>query len=882
MLARKRASLTTLLTIASVVIFVVWCFLIVPDKTRASESPAHQKHHRTSRASKFISKNDGAKPRVLVTHATLLAPHRKGGDVYILGVIMAYQQMGYDVTFAYPMRRFDDHHHKLEDIGVRVIGPLPSSSQILKSHLETFKYELVVEFLWNHLEHLAFLRDLNQIVKQASPATGIVVVSPDLNHERFTPVRMAREDQEAFLRRTAFFREKILDTETFFWSRAEVGTCVNMDICKRIHELYPEKKLQLQPFYQHINSTRNTETTWSERTGIIYFGYDNEDNKASLSWLVQNVVPSLFTKHGGTLHVYGSVQDSGCSATLGCVYHGSVADGELAAAISSARWMVAPIFRNVGISTKILKSLGIGTPVVTTLFGLGGMEHIERKKIPIITARASSNETSTTTKKQPDFATTLDKIYDDRRLWKSLHDRSPPFVQKYFGLSTVVDANREIVHYLRKLWKKQKRSSVVETPHASDVYTHKKNRNRKKTLSVAWDINHDASSYARISNIFAFLDSSGGEVTSYQGCPVGKSSTVDVFVRMRWPVNFERPVCCPRHVCKFVLYQPWEMGYIPESWVPQIKSNVDSVWTLTSFNSRMFEKSGVDPAMVRSVPFGVNCTTLQRSATDLRAQLGISRSTKVFAYIGGALSRKGIDILLDAYTLAFTREKDDVLLLLKITYQHGGVGLIHEMKAMARDKSLPKIMILDGGADHDMGDVYRAIDVLVHPARAEGLGLTPMEALAAGKVVIAPDRGATNDYLSPGFAYLIPSEMEQCSEYPCQDDSLCVFPMADGSSFEACERLVKPPEWLSMDPYDLAQIMEYVFSNFETAKEYSHEGTHFVCDNFQWNNIADIVKAELYRAVYIGTRKTQLNPWHDPLPALVSLGGSENYFVKEE
>jgi hypothetical protein len=46
----------------------------------------------------------------------------------------------------------------------------------------------------------------------------------------------------------------------------------------------------------------------------------------------------------------------------------------------------------------------------------------------------------------------------------------------------------------------------------------------------------------------------------------------------------------------------------------------------------------------------------------------------------------------------------------------------------------------------------------------------------------------------------------------------------------------------------------------------------------QWNYIAEIAKAELYRAARLGFSAPGTNAWHDPLPALVRLGGTENYF----
>ena len=58
------------------------------------------------------------------------------------------------------------------------------------------------------------------------------------------------------------------------------------------------------------------------------------------------------------------------------------------------------------------------------------------------------------------------------------------------------------------------------------------------------------------------------------------------------------------------------------------------------------------------------------------------------------------------------------------------------------------------GYRRDMGDVYRAADLLVHPARREGLGLAVLEGALAGLPVIARDTRGIRDYarnlLRPG------------------------------------------------------------------------------------------------------------------------------------
>ena len=186
-----------------------------------SEDKIFEKYGR-GRAS-FRGDKVGSRPtfkrRVMVVHASLIAPHRKGGDAYVLGAILGFQKMGYFVTYCYPFRRFcypggdcDNHHHILEDMGVRVIGPLPSSSQVIRAELEARKYELVVEYLWAHPPYLSFLRDLNQIVERVSPATAVATVSPDLAHKRWSGQTNAYET-----------------VETYFWRRADVVSGVSVD-----------------------------------------------------------------------------------------------------------------------------------------------------------------------------------------------------------------------------------------------------------------------------------------------------------------------------------------------------------------------------------------------------------------------------------------------------------------------------------------------------------------------------------------------------------------------------------------------------------------------------------------------------------------------------
>jgi len=154
----------------------------------------------------------------------------------------------------------------------------------------------------------------------------------------------------------------------------------------------------------------------------------------------------------------------------------------------------------------------------------------------------------------------------------------------------------------------------------------------------------------------------------------------------------------------------------------------------------MFTARGAISAdKVSVVPHGVHCAPNITKAPEkrkLRTKLKIKSSTIVFMYIGAIIPRKGIDILLDSWCDAYPKKEknSNVALIIKGSYSHGGEALMAKIKGKLKS-DCAKIYYVNAW-DNDLDDIYRSADVLVHPTRAEGFGLTPLEALASGNVVI--------------------------------------------------------------------------------------------------------------------------------------------------
>jgi glycosyltransferase involved in cell wall biosynthesis len=224
-----------------------------------------------------------------------------------------------------------------------------------------------------------------------------------------------------------------------------------------------------------------------------------------------------------------------------------------------------------------------------------------------------------------------------------------------------------------------------------------------------------------------------------------------VGVAAHWPPSFAAPTLGP-----YVLYQPWEYGTVPESWVEGIRTNVDEVWVPSSFTRRAFVDSGVAEELVHVIPNGVD---LDRFHPAGPAWPLPERGT-VFLFVGGTIHRKGIDLLLRAYGRAFTAD-DDVCLVVKGfgagTWYRGQTA---ESMLTAFDgiPNRPDLVLLDEEVPHDrLPALYRAASVLVQPYRAEGFCLPALEALACGVPVIVTDGGSTDDFTTEECAWRVPS-----------------------------------------------------------------------------------------------------------------------------
>jgi len=247
----------------------------------------------------------------------------------------------------------------------------------------------------------------------------------------------------------------------------------------------------------------------------------------------------------------------------------------------------------------------------------------------------------------------------------------------------------------------------------------------------------------------------GAAVEAYRplaACADRKAGPAAVTVRHQWPPKFEPPSCGA-----WVMIQPWEYGGIPQEWVAPMRDQVDEVWVPSAWLKDCYVRSGIPADQVVVVPNGVDGRVFRPEGE--RFPLRTSKGFRIL-FLGGAIPRKGIDLLLEAYCRTF-RASDDVCLVIKA--QGGGVyggldlpGLIAGLRA--EDPQAPEIeYCADDLTEPQIAALYRSCDLLAHPYRGEGFGLPIAEAMASGLPVLVTARGGAQDFTREDWAYLIPS-----------------------------------------------------------------------------------------------------------------------------
>jgi len=199
----------------------------------------------------------------------------------------------------------------------------------------------------------------------------------------------------------------------------------------------------------------------------------------------------------------------------------------------------------------------------------------------------------------------------------------------------------------------------------------------------------------------------------------------------------------------------WEESVIPKEYIDSFNKNLSGVGTMSNYVTEKLIECGLK-IPVKTMGIGVE---LCKDFCRIRPFKLETKKKIKFLHISSAFPRKGVDVLLEGYYKAFTKNDNVCLVLKTFPNPHNNVSDIIKNLNKNYDNP-PEIEWIDRDlSEEDLYGLYKASNCYVSVARGEGFGLPVAEAMLVKIPVIVAANSGMADFCNKDTALLVDFKM---------------------------------------------------------------------------------------------------------------------------
>lgn len=282
----------------------------------------------------------------------------------------------------------------------------------------------------------------------------------------------------------------------------------------------------------------------------------------------------------------------------------------------------------------------------------------------------------------------------------------------------------------------------------------------------------------------------------------------------------------------------WELPEFPKEWLSAFNL-FHEIWTPSAYCVDAI--APVSPIPVLKVMYSIS---LARPSIS-KQSLGLPNNKFIFLFtfdFCSVFERKNPAAVIEAFKQAFGKDNEYVLLVIK--FSNANYFPVELQKLLDLIEGFTNIKLIDNYLLKDeLNALIYHCDCYISLHRAEGFGLTMAEAMFYGKPVIATAYSGNTEYMNINNSFLVKYSLVKLTE--------------DHGPYK------KGNVWAEPDIDHAAYLMQYVFNNYEEAKQLGIKGAKSINAMLNPKVIGEKIKSRLEYNVQ--SMQSTLSPIHAEL-----------------